>query len=51
MTVLFTALMAFVLYREPIGRRRMIGLLTGFLGVIVLAADKTIGSAVRGPPP
>ena len=43
MTVLFTALMAFVLYREPIGRRRMIGLFSGFLGVIVLAADKTGG--------
>jgi drug/metabolite transporter (DMT)-like permease len=46
MTVLFTALMAFVLYREPIGRQRMIGLLTGFLGVIVLAADKTGGGGV-----
>ncbi len=46
MTVLFTALMAFVLYREPIGRQRMIGLLTGFLGVIVLAADKTGGIGV-----
>jgi len=46
MTVLFTALMAFVLYREPIGRQRMIGLLTGFLGVIVLAADKTGGVGV-----
>jgi drug/metabolite transporter (DMT)-like permease len=46
MTVLFTALMAFVLYREPIGRRRMIGLLTAFLGVIVLAADKTSGVGV-----
>ena len=46
MTVLFTALMAFVLYREPIGRRRMIGLLTGFLGVIVLAADRTSGVGV-----
>jgi len=46
MTVLFTALMAFVLYRAPIGRRRTIGLLTGFLGVIVLAADKTSGVGV-----
>ena len=46
LTVLFTALMAFVLYREPIGRPRMIGLLTGFLGVIVLAADKTGGVGV-----
>jgi drug/metabolite transporter (DMT)-like permease len=46
MTVLFTALMAFVLYREPIGPRRMIGLLTGFLGVVVLAGDKTGGVGV-----
>ena len=46
MTVLFTALMAFVLYREPVGRQRMVGLLTGFLGVIVLAADKTGGGGV-----
>ncbi len=46
MTVLFTALMAFVLYREPIGRLRIIGLLTGFLGVMVLAADKTGGIGV-----
>jgi len=46
MTVLFTALMAFVLYREPIGRQRMIGLLTGFVGVLVLAADKTGGGSV-----
>jgi drug/metabolite transporter (DMT)-like permease len=46
MTVLFTALMAFVLYREPIGRQRMIGLLIGFGGVIVLAADKTGGGSV-----
>lgn len=46
MTVLFTALVAFVLYREPIGRQRMIGLLTGFFGVIVLASDSTGGVGV-----
>lgn len=46
MTVLFTAMMAYVLYREPIGRQRSIGLLTGFLGVIVLAGDRTGGAQV-----
>ncbi len=46
MTVLFAALMAFVLYREHIGRLRLIGLLAGFVGVIVLAGDKTAGVGV-----
>ena len=46
MTVLFTALTAFILYREPIGRDRMIGLLTGFAGVVVLAGDRTGGVGV-----
>jgi drug/metabolite transporter (DMT)-like permease len=46
MTVLFTALMAFVLYRESIGRERLIGLLIGFVGVIVLAGDSTGGIGV-----
>ncbi len=46
MTVLFAAMMAFVLYREPIGPQRMIGLLTGFVGVIVLAGDRTGGTGV-----
>lgn len=46
MTVLFTALAAFVLYGEPIGYLRMIGLLTGFVGVVVLAGDRTGGVGV-----
>jgi drug/metabolite transporter (DMT)-like permease len=46
MTVLFTALMAFLLYREPIGHQRMIGLLIGFVGVVVLAGDRTGGVGV-----
>ena len=46
MTVLFTALIAFLLYRVPIGRERMIGLLTGFAGVVVLAGDRTGGVGV-----
>jgi drug/metabolite transporter (DMT)-like permease len=46
MTVMFTALVAFVLYREPIGMRRALGLVVGLLGVIVLAGDKTSGDSV-----
>lgn len=46
MTVLFAALTAFVLYHEPIGRQRMIGLVTGFVGVVVLAGDRTGGAGV-----
>lgn len=46
MTVLFTALVAFVLYREPIGRQRTIGLFVGFVGVLVLAGDRTGGVGV-----
>src|SRR5262249_10602491 len=41
MTVMFTALVAFVLYREPIGMRRALGLVIGLFGVVVLAGDKT----------
>jgi drug/metabolite transporter (DMT)-like permease len=43
MTVLFTALVAFVLYRERIGWLRGIGLVSGFVGVVVLASGKTNG--------
>jgi len=46
MTVPFTALMAFLLYGEPIGRQRMMGLVAGFAGVIVLAGDRTGGVGV-----
>jgi drug/metabolite transporter (DMT)-like permease len=46
MTVMFTALVAFVLFREPIGIRRALGLVVGLLGVIVLAGDKTSGDSV-----
>lgn len=43
MTVLFTALVAFVFYREKIGFWRGIGLAAGFIGVVVLASGKTSG--------
>jgi drug/metabolite transporter (DMT)-like permease len=46
MAVMFTALMAFVLYGERISPRRVIGLLLGFVGVAVLASGKTQGASV-----
>jgi drug/metabolite transporter (DMT)-like permease len=46
MTVLFTALVAFVLYRERISALRAIGLAAGFAGVAVLASGKVGGQSV-----
>jgi len=46
MTVIFAALVAFLLYREPIGRLRLIGLVAGFIGVVVLASDRASGKGV-----
>ncbi|HEX5755546.1 MAG TPA: DMT family transporter, partial [Arenimonas sp.] len=46
LTVLFTALVAFVLYGERIGRVRSLALLIGFIGVVVLAAGRTAGASV-----
>jgi drug/metabolite transporter (DMT)-like permease len=46
MAVLFTALVAFLFFRERIGVRKVIALLIGFVGVIVLASDKTEGASV-----
>jgi drug/metabolite transporter (DMT)-like permease len=46
MTVMFAALVAFVVYGEPIGRRRVIGLVVGFTGVVVLASDRASGDGV-----
>lgn len=37
MTVLFTALIAFVFFGERIGTRRAVALLIGFVGVLILA--------------
>jgi drug/metabolite transporter (DMT)-like permease len=48
MTVLFTALVAFVLYRERISALRGLGLCAGFAGVAVLASGK-VGGASVGP--
>jgi drug/metabolite transporter (DMT)-like permease len=44
--VMFTALIALIFYGEPICRRRMAGLIAGFLGVAVLASGKTGGVSV-----
>jgi drug/metabolite transporter (DMT)-like permease len=46
MTVMFTALVAFLFYGEQIGPRRLIGLLGGFIGVAILASGKTQGLSV-----
>jgi drug/metabolite transporter (DMT)-like permease len=46
MTVMFTALVAFLFYGERIGARRLIGLAAGFVGVAVLASGKSAGASV-----
>lgn len=46
MTVMFTALVAFLFYGEQIGARRMVGLVGGFVGVAVLASGKIAGASV-----
>ena len=43
MTVLFTVLVAFIFYGERIGTARAVGLLAGFIGVVVLASGKVAG--------
>ncbi|MDI9239183.1 DMT family transporter [Lysobacter sp. LF1] len=43
MTVLFAALVGFLFFGEKIGGRRAVALIAGFLGVVVLASDKTAG--------
>jgi drug/metabolite transporter (DMT)-like permease len=43
MTVMFTALVAFLFYGERIGPRRLVGLIAGFAGVAVLASGHTSG--------
>ena len=43
MTVLFTALVGFLFFHEKIGARRAVALVAGFVGVVVLASDKTAG--------
>ena len=46
MTVMFTALVAFGFYGERIGARRLVGLITGFVGVAILASGKAAGVSV-----
>jgi drug/metabolite transporter (DMT)-like permease len=45
-TVLFAALVALILYGESINTRRTIGLILGFVGVLVLALGKIAGVSV-----
>jgi drug/metabolite transporter (DMT)-like permease len=46
MTVMFTALVAFMFFGERIGTRRLMGLIIGFVGVTILASGKTAGVSV-----
>lgn len=46
MTALFTPLVAFAAFSERIGGRRMIGLLAGFAGVVVLASGHMAGAEI-----
>lgn len=46
LTVLCTVLVAFALYRDPIGWRRGVAMIVGFIGVVVLVNDKTSGNHV-----
>ncbi|WNG26598.1 DMT family transporter [Cystobacter fuscus] len=46
MTVLFTALVAFLFYGERIGKRRAVALFAGFAGVVVLASGKVGGASI-----
>ena len=46
MAVLFTALVGFLFFGEKIGARRVIALVAGFVGVVVLASGKAAGASV-----
>jgi drug/metabolite transporter (DMT)-like permease len=46
MTVLFTALVGFLFFGERIGRTRVIALVAGFAGVVVLAGGKAAGASI-----
>src|SRR5262245_56057399 len=46
MTVMFTALVAFMFFGERIGARRLTGLIIGFVGVTILASGRTAGVSV-----
>ncbi|HVO48603.1 MAG TPA: DMT family transporter [Steroidobacteraceae bacterium] len=45
-TVMFTALVALIFFGESISARRTVGLVAGFVGVVVLASGKTGGVRV-----
>lgn len=49
MAVLFTAAVAYLLYRDPISPRRALGLAAGFAGVVVLASGRMNGGSVGLP--
>ena len=49
MTVLFTALVGTMLFREPMSVKRSLALLLGFAGVLVLALGKTEGASFGLP--
>ena len=44
--VMFTSVVAFLMFGEKISRRSALGLLAGFIGVAVLASGKTSGGSV-----
>lgn len=46
MAVLFTALVGFLFFGEKIGTQRVIALVAGFVGVVVLASGKVAGASV-----
>jgi drug/metabolite transporter (DMT)-like permease len=46
MTVMFTALVAFIFYGERISARRTLGLVAGFAGVLILASGRVAGASV-----
>lgn len=46
MTVLFTALVGFMFFGERIGGRRVVALLVGFAGVVVLASGRIAGMSI-----
>lgn len=46
MAVLFTALVAFLFFRERIPARKVLALVVGFIGVVVLASDKSEGASI-----
>jgi drug/metabolite transporter (DMT)-like permease len=46
LTVLFTALVAWLFYGQRVSLRQALGMLAGFVGVVVLAGGKTAGEGV-----